>query len=308
MITTICLNPCFDKTVSVDRLQPGQVNRIREARVDLGGNAINVAVVARRLGLDARCIGIMGENGAAALTSLMDRENLVHRFLTVPGDVRTNMKVYSLDGQGVTELNEPGTHLTENALNEFTGIVREETADSDMVVLTGSLPPGCPEGTYRDLLLALDGKKCILDTEGKELELAAKGAHPFLIKPNLREMEATLGIELRTMRAIRDAALIFVRLGVQHSVVSMGAMGAMYISADKTLFAPALRVETKSTVGAGDAMIGGMLLGYEIEKDMARAFRYGIAAGAASVMTEGNQPIDRSDFDALLDQVRIQEV
>lgn len=157
-------------------------------------------------------------------------------------------------------------------------------------------------------MTALKGKKCILDTEGKELELAAKGAHPFLIKPNLREMEATLGIELRTMRAIRDAALLFIKLGVQHSVVSMGAIGAMYISADKTLFAPALRVETKSTVGAGDAMIGGMLLGYEIEKDMAKAFRYGIAAGAASVMTEGTQLIVRSDFETLLDQVKVQEV
>lgn len=309
MITTICLNPCFDKTVSVDRLQPGQVNRIREARVDLGGKGINVAVVAKRLGLDVKCLGIMGENGAAELTALMDREELRHRFLTIPGGhVRTNMKVYSLDGQGVTELNEPGTPLAEDALAEFTRIAEEETADSDMVVLTGSLPPGCPEGTYRDLLKALEGKKCILDTEGKELELATKGAHPFLIKPNLREMEATLGIELRTMRAIRDAALLFVRLGVQHAVVSMGAMGAMYISADKTLFAPALRVATKSTVGAGDAMIGGMLLGYEIEKNMAKAFRYGIAAGAASVMTEGTQLIVRSDFDALLDQVRIQEV
>ncbi len=308
MITTICLNPCFDKTVSVDRLQPVQVNRIREARVDQGGKGINVAVVAKRLGLDVQCIGVMGENGSADLTAIMDREGLKHNFLTVPGHVRTNMKVYSLDGQGVTELNEPGTPLTEDDLKRFTKLAEETTAGSDMIVLTGSLPPGCPEGTYRDLLKALDGKKCILDTEGRELELATKGAHPFLIKPNLREMEATLGIELRTMRAIRDAALLFVRLGVQHSVVSMGAMGAMYISADKTLFAPALRVETKSTVGAGDAMIGGMLLGYEIEKDMARAFRYGIAAGAASVMTEGTQLIVRSDFEALLDQVRIQEV
>ena len=308
MITTICLNPCFDKTVSVDRLQPGQVNRIRKARVDQGGKGINVAVVAKRLGLDVQCIGLMGENGSADLNAIMDREGLKHQFLTVPGHVRTNMKVYSLDGQGVTELNEQGTPLTEADLQRFTKLAGEATADSDMIVLTGSLPPGCPEGTYRDLLKALEGKKCILDTEGKELELATKGAHPFLIKPNLREMEATLGIELRTMRAIRDAALLFIRLGVQHSVVSMGAMGAMYISADKTLFAPALRVETKSTVGAGDAMIGGMLLGYEIEKDMAKAFRYGIAAGAASVMTEGTQLIVRSDFDALLDQVRIQEV
>ncbi len=308
MITTICLNPCFDKTVNVERLYPGQVNRIRDARVDLGGKGINVAVVASRLGLDVQCLGIMGENGSAELTSMMDREGLKHRFMTVPGHVRTNLKVYSMDGQGVTELNEPGTPLNEELLDRFTEIAEEYTADSDIIVLTGSLPPGCPEGTYRDLMTALEGKKCILDTEGKELELAAKGAHPFLIKPNLREMEATLGIELRTMRAIRDASLLFLRLGVKHSVVSMGAMGAMYIAEDKTLFAPALRVETKSTVGAGDAMIGGMLLGYEIEKDMAKAFRYGIAAGAASVMTEGTQLIVRSDFENLLDQVRIQEV
>ena len=308
MITTICLNPCFDKTVNVDRMQAGQVNRIKEARVDLGGKGINVAVVAKRLGLEAQCLGIMGESGAVELTAMMDREGLKHKFLTVQGHVRTNMKVYSLDGQGVTELNEPGTPLNQEVLSEFTRMAEEETKDSDMVVLTGSLPPGCPEGTYRDLLKALEGKKCILDTEGKELELAAKGAKPYLIKPNLREMEATLGIELRTMRAIRDAALLFVQLGVKHAVVSMGVMGAMYISADKTLFAPALRVSAKSTVGAGDAMIGGMLLGYEKEKDMAKAFRYGVAAGAASVITEGTQLIVREDFDALLDQVRIQEV
>ena len=308
MITTICLNPCFDKTVNVENLQTGQVNRIRDTRVDLGGKGINVAVVASRLGLDVQCIGIMGENGSTELTAMMDREGLKHRFMTVPGHVRTNMKVYSLDGQGVTELNEPGSPLNPEILEQFTAIAEEATRDSNMIVMTGSLPPGCPEGTYRNLMKALEGKKCILDTEGRELEMAAKGGHPFLIKPNLREMEATLGIELRTMRAIRDAALLFIRLGVQHYVVSMGAMGAMYISAEKTLFAPALRVETKSTVGAGDAMIGGMLLGYEVEKDMAKAFRYGIAAGAASVMTEGTQLIVRSDFEKLLDQVRIQEV
>ena len=308
MITTICLNPCFDKTVNVDSLQLGQVNRIREARVDLGGKGINVAVVAKRLGLEVQCIGVMGEDGAAELTTLMDREELKHQFITVPGHVRTNMKVYCLDGQGVTELNEPGPAVSQDQIALFTELAQRATEGSEMIVLTGSLPPGCPEGTYCELMKALEGHKCILDTEGRELELCAKHAHPFLIKPNLREMETTLGIELRTMRTIRDAALLFIRLGVQHAVVSMGAMGAMYISSEKTLFAPSLRVETKSTVGAGDAMIGGMLLGYEIEKDMAKAFRYGIAAGAASVMTEGTQLIVRSDFEKLLDQVKVQEV
>ena len=308
MITTICMNPCFDRTVEVDTLQISRVNRIRNARDDLGGKGINVAVVAGRLGLDVQCIGIMGNDGSAELCGLMDREGLRHRFLTVPGRVRTNMKIYSRDGQGVTELNEPGAAVDESILSEFFELTRQETADSEIVVMTGSLPPGCPEGTYRNLMNALDGKKCILDTEGKELELAAKGAKPYLIKPNLRELETTLGIELRTIRAIRDAALLFIRLGVEHAVVSMGEMGAMYVSEKKTLFAPALRIEAKSTVGAGDAMIGGMLMGYEKTGDMAKAFRYGIAAGAASVMTEGTQLIVRSDFEKLLAQVKVQEV
>lgn len=308
MITTICMNPCFDRTVEVDTLQISRVNRIRNARDDLGGKGINVAVVAGRLGLDVQCIGIMGTEGSAELCGLMDREGLRHRFLTVPGRVRTNMKIYSRDGQGVTELNEPGAAVDESILNDFFDLTRQETSGSEIVVITGSLPPGCPEGTYRNLMNALDGKKCILDTEGKELELAAKGAKPYLIKPNLRELETTLGIELRTIRAIRDAALLFIRLGVEHAVVSMGEMGAMYVSEKKTLFAPALRIEAKSTVGAGDAMIGGMLMGYEKTGDMAKAFRYGIAAGAASVMTEGTQLIVRSDFEKLLAQVKVQEV
>lgn len=302
------MNPCFDRTVEVDTLQISRVNRIRNARDDLGGKGINVAVVAGRLGLDVQCIGIMGNDGSAELSGLMDREGLRHRFLTVPGRVRTNMKIYSRDGQGVTELNEPGAAVDDSILRDFFELTQQETASSEIVVMTGSLPPGCPEGTYRDLMNALDGKKCILDTEGKELELAAKGAKPYLIKPNLRELETTLGIELRTIRAIRDAALLFIRLGVEHAVVSMGEMGAMYVSERKTLFAPALRIEAKSTVGAGDAMIGGMLMGYEKTGDMAKAFRYGIAAGAASVMTEGTQLIVRSDFEKLLAQVKVQEV
>lgn len=308
MITTICLNPSFDKTVEMETLKIGKVNRIGKMREDLGGKGINVAVVAQRLGVEVQCVGVMGEDGAEELSALMNREGLKHRFLKIPGRVRTNLKLILKDQKEITELNEPGIPMSRESLDAFFRIAKEATRDSDMVVLTGSVPPGCPKGLYRDLMLALDGKKCILDSEGPELELGAKGAHPFLIKPNLHEMEATLGLELRTMRSIRDAALLFIQLGVQHAVVSMGAMGAMYVDREKTLFAPALRVSAKSTVGAGDAMIGGMLMGYEKEGDMAKAFRYGVAAGAASVMTEGTQLIVPEDFRQLLTQVRVQEV
>jgi len=308
MITTICLNPCFDKTVELDSLTLGGLNRVRNIRVDPGGKGINVAMDAQRLGLDVQCIGVMGEDGSAELSGMLDREGLRHRFLTVPGRVRTNLKVIQKGEKGTTELNETGTEIDSAHLKSFFELASEETRDSDIVVINGSLPPMSPKGTYRDLMLSLEGKKCILDTEGPELELAAKNAHPFLIKPNLHEMEVTLGLELRTMRSIRDAALLFLQLGVEHTVISMGSMGAMYVDHEKTLFAPALRIDAKCTVGAGDAMLAGMLLGYEKEGDMSRAFRYGVAAGAASVMTEGTQLIVPPDFDRMVEQVRVQEV
>ncbi|MBQ7305421.1 MAG: 1-phosphofructokinase [Clostridia bacterium] len=307
MITSICMNPSFDKTVEVPALEVGEVNRIRTSRTDMGGKGINVAVVAQRLGLNCQCLGVMGEDGADRLQAMLNKEGMKNAFLTVPGSVRTNTKIVSLDGKGVTELNEPGAPMNEEQLKAFFDLAREKTAGSRYAVLTGSLPPGCPVGTYRDLMRALEGVNCILDVGGKELELGAE-AHPFLIKPNLSELEATLGLELRTLRSIRDAALIFLRKGVQHVIVSMGSMGAMYVSKEKTLFAPALRVEAKSTVGAGDAMVGGLLKGLEVEGDMAHAFRYGVAAGAASVMTEGTQLIVPEDFDNLLGQVKVQEV
>lgn len=307
MITAICMNPSFDKTVEVDAMTLGEVNRIRSIRTDMGGKGINVAVVAQRLGLKCRCIGTMGREGAERLQTMMDAEGLEYAFMQVPGSVRTNTKIVSRDGKGVTELNEAGAPLNAQQLAEFFAMARQQAADSQYAVLTGSLPPDCPTGTYRELMRTLEGVNCILDVGGKELELGAE-AHPFLIKPNLSELEATLGLQLRTLRTIRDAALIFLRKGVQHVVVSMGSMGAMYVSPDKTLFAPALRVEARSTVGAGDAMVGGLLKGLEEEGDMARAFRYGMAAGAASVMTEGTQLIRPEDFESLLGQVKIQEV
>lgn len=307
MITGVCLNPSFDKTVEVDALALGEVNRIRSVRVDMGGKGVNVAVVARRLGLDALCIGCMGEQGAQHFTRLMDEEGLPHRFLTVPGAVRTNLKVVSRDGKGVTELNEPGAPLSGKDMEDFFALAKEEAARSEYVVLTGSLPPGCPDNTYGELIRAMGGTRCILDAGGPVLRLGAE-AGPFLLKPNLAELEQALGAQLRTLRAIRDAALIFLRKGASHVVVSMGAMGAMYVSEARTLYAPALRVEARSTVGAGDAMVGGMLLGLQKSGDMAQAFRYGIAAGAASVMTEGTQLIHPEDFERLVSQVKVQEV
>ena len=129
-----------------------------------------------------------------------------------------------------------------------------------------------------------------------------------MIKPNLPEMESLMKKELHTLRSLRDAALFLIGYGAQNVVVSMGKYGAMFVNETTTLFAPALMVEARSTVGAGDAMVGGILAGLSSGASMQEAFCYGVAAGAASVMTDGTQLLYKNDFDLLLPKVTVQEV
>ena len=114
--------------------------------------------------------------------------------------------------------------------------------------------------------------------------------------------------ELRTLRGLRDAALFLIDYGAQNVIISMGKYGAMFASRTETFFAPALMVEARSTVGAGDAMLGGILMGLSRGESLADSFRYGVAAGAASVMTDGTQLVRKDDFDALLPKVTVRNV
>ncbi len=307
MITTICLNPALDRTVTIDMLVPGQVNRIRASRTDVGGKGVNVAVVCRRLGMESQVIGCAGTDGFSKICAAMKAEGVGCKFHTVEGAVRVNTKVMPLDGSGVTELNEPGPMLTAEDLDIFFDLAVESTRTSNYAVLTGSLPPGCPAHTYRELIEKLSPVPCILDVSGAALTSGVE-ARPFLIKPNHHELAATLGRELHSLSDIRAAAQTFVERGIRHVVVSLGRDGALYVGEEGCFYAPEIPVEVRSTVGAGDAMVGGLLYGLVAHGTMREGFRAGVAAGTASVMTEGTQLIHPSDFMGLLERVQIQEL
>lgn len=307
LLTMICLNPALDRTVTVDAFQPGAVNRIRASRTDVGGKGVNVALVCRRLGLPVQVLGCAGAEGAEKVRAALTAEGAEHAFLTVDGAVRINTKVVSLDGAAVTELNEPGPVLTARNQADFFAMAAEKARQSDYAVITGSLPPGCPPDTYRRLIEALSPVRCILDVGGEALREGVK-AKPFLIKPNHHELAETIGHALHTLNDVCEAAMTFAEAGVQHVVVSMGGGGALYLGAAGRFYAPAIPVEVHSTVGAGDAMVGGLLYGLTAHGSMREGFRAGVAAGTSSVMTEGTQLIRPQDFTCLLDQVQIQEL
>lgn len=307
MITTVCMNPAFDKTGTVSRLQIGHVNRLEDIRYDVGGKGINVAIVLKRLGVEVSCVGCLGMADQNTFLEMMARDALPFDFLPLPGNVRTNLKILDRESRLVTELNEPGPDMEPNQQKHFLSLLNKQAQGSDYVVFSGRLPGGCAMPFYQQCMQALPGQRCVLDAAGAALLCGLK-AKPFLVKPNLPELEEATGRELRTLRAIRDAALTLIKQGARHVVVSMGKMGALFTDGTKAFFSPAIPVEVKSTVGAGDAMLGGILMGLSRGESPESSFRYGVAAGAASVMTEGTQLLKASDFKKLLPGVTLQEV
>ena len=232
---------------------------------------------------------------------------MTHVFLPVDGDVRTNMKIVPQDGTGVTELNEPGAPVNAENQRAFSDLLAEKTVAGQYVVLTGSLPPECPPEYYRDLMLSLPERLFVLDVSGAAL-MAGLAARPFLVKPNRSELQAAMNRPLPTMADVHQAALELLEMGAQNVLVSLGSEGALWVSERGAMVAPAIPVRVQSTVGAGDAMVGGVMAGLEKTGDVRRALAYGAAAGCASVMTEGTQLIRPDDFAALLPQVQIQDV
>lgn len=305
MITTVCMNPSFDKTAAVQSLRKGEVNRLADVRYDVGGKGLNVAVVLGRLNVPVSCVGCLGMADERAFMDMVAAEGIDFRYVRLPGNTRTNLKIFDLSTRAVTEFNEPGLSMDAAQLDAFMALLKAEAVESSFVVFSGRLPQGLKEDTYARCMAALPGQACVLDAAGEALRLGLS-ARPFLVKPNLPELEALMGQELKTLRAIRDAALTLVAQGAKHVIVSMGKYGAMYTDGGRTLFAPALQVTAHSTVGAGDAMIGGVLMGLTRGEALEDCLRYGVAAGAASVMTEGTQLINVADFEALLPKVTLQ--
>lgn len=144
----------------------------------------------------------------------------------MPGAIRTNTKIVSLDGKPVTELNEAGPGATPEAMAQVSALL--EAQGEDWLILTGSLPPGCTEGTYARLM-GKRGSRCILDVGGRELMLGL-AAHPYLIKPNADELRSAVGRPLEGVADMLSAARELMSQGAMNVLVSLGGDGALLVT------------------------------------------------------------------------------
>lgn len=267
-IATITVNPAIDQTVSVDDFQVGKVNRSRAMRFDAGGKGVNVASFLADYGLDVAVTGFLGEENADVFERHFKRKNIEDRFIRVPGETRINIKIMDEARQTTTDLNTPGQVPGEYALSRFFEQAEAMMDACECFVLSGNIQAGLPSTFYADLISRLKAKKrhTVIDTSGDALAESLK-AGPNIIKPNIHELRVLVNKPLENVGEVYKAAAALVNSDTSIVVISMGSKGALFVEKGQAFIARPPSVQVKSTVGAGDAMVAGLVAG--ISKNLA---------------------------------------
>ncbi len=307
MITTVCLNPAIDQSAEVDAIRIGGMNRLKNLQSSAAGKGVNVAVVLKRLGAEARCLGFVGDADEWYFKQSMQQENVPFAAVAVPGSVRRNLKLVETKDRTVTELNQQGLKADPIAFAKLEAMLNMQSVAGGYTALCGSLPPGCAPEAYQTIMKKLPDRRWIVDASGDAMRHALK-AKPFLIKPNQTELEEIAGTELEDIRAVKDAAQKLCKGGVRYAAVSLGRQGALLTDGEQTVFAPAVPVKASFTVGAGDAFLAGLLFGLDSGQTVFQSLRYGVAAGAACVDGGGTRAFTKQRFDELLSKVETHEI
>lgn len=310
MIYTVTLNPALDKTVEIPSLTLDSVNRITAMRTDPGGKGINVSKVIQKLGGESTATGILGGNTGQAIRSALEAMKIRTDFRFVEGETRTNLKVIDPVNHTNTDLNEPGVTVSEEILN---GLLKElllKLHNGDIVILSGSLPKGSPKNTYGTWIRACKeaGAKVFLDAD-RELLLEGLQASPYLIKPNHHELSELMDKTLEAPDELEKAARsLMKKYNIEKVVVSMGSAGALYITAQETIYAEGLKVPVQSTVGAGDSVVAALAVSEESGRSLEDTIRLSTACGAANVMCSGTQAAEYSVIEELMPKVTFRKL
>jgi 1-phosphofructokinase len=306
MITTVSLNPAIDKTILLTDFEHGGVNRINSSREDIGGKGINVAKLLNRLQVPTRVCGFIGQQNKKLVEALLSQEQLDYSFIEVDGVTRTNTKIVELDQGITTDLNEPGFFINEKTMTDFKKNLLVQAEQSEYVVFSGSIPQGLSIETYKDLITAIgNNSKTILDADGDLLVEGIK-ASPYMVKPNIHELEAAYQVSLtNSEEIIRFSKSLIEKYAIQLILVSMGGEGSLLITETDCYQAEPIKVDVKSTVGAGDSMIAGMLYGIHSGLSLEKSLAYAAASGTLAVTKEGTQTFSLEEVNEMLKRVHI---
>lgn len=301
MIVTVTMNPAIDKTVELPSFVYGGLNRIENIILDAGGKGINVSKTIKELGGDTIATGFVGGNNGKVFCELLENAGLHTDFVEISGETRINTKLAESGGT-LTELNEKGPVISSEEQEKLLTKLMQYASNETWFVLSGSVPAGVPKTIYRDIIEAVHarGAKVFLDADG-ELFAYALEANPDVIKPNRVELEKFVHAEhALTEQELLQVGKRLLQQGLEKVIISLGEEGALFLTKEQVLKCPAISVEVRSTVGAGDAMVAAFTYGMSQGKSLEECAKLSVAASAGAVSTEGTKPAALSYVNQLL--------
>lgn len=264
MVATITLNPAVDKTLTASRVIMGAVNRMDSATNIEGGKGINVAKVLRQYDVDVKTLGFIGGYSGEMIKDAVRNMGAIPSFTKVSGDTRTSVNLITEDGY-ITEFLEPGPMISDEELESFFDTYEREIEDCSIVVISGSAPQGVGPDAYVRMIETANakGKKVMLDTSGDNLK---KGmyARPFMMKPNMKELESLMGRRIHGMQEVAESAMQIVEWGVANVMVSMGNKGILYArdnnGRSEVYYVQAPSIHAVNSVGSGDSAVAAFVI------------------------------------------------
>ncbi|MCC3157998.1 1-phosphofructokinase family hexose kinase [Hymenobacter sp. 15J16-1T3B] len=299
-IVTLTLNPTVDKSTAVDKIVPDQKLRCETPKYEPGGGGINVSRALKRLGSDSTALFPAGGATGQRLQELLREEGLEPHAVPAAGWTRENFIVVDSSAGQQYRFGMPGTPLTAAEQQQVLAALRA-LPTPDFLVVSGSLPPGVEPEFLVDIVRWAHsiGAKVVADTSGPALQRVIE-AGVYLIKPNVGELSKLAGVEELDSAGLADAAQGLIGEGRCEIVVtSLGPQGACVVTRDLVDHIPAPAVKKRSTVGAGDSMVAGLVHALAQGQGVREAARLGVACGTAATMNPGTELFKKADVDKL---------
>lgn len=300
-IITLTVNPTIDKSTTVSGIKPNSKLRCAKPVYEAGGGGINVSRVLHKLGGNSLCMYMAGGATGKHLQDMLVDLELLQQVIPIAGRVRENLSVTDTINNQQYRFGMPGPKISEREWKNTLGHLDSVLSAGDFLVASGSLCPGMPIDFYAQVSKIAQNKKVkvILDTSGDALLKGAQ-AGVYLLKPNLGELAKLCGVKTISFLELESVAKTFLKNNpCEVLVVSIGAQGAIMITNEIVEYIAAPIVFQKSTIGAGDSMVAGMVYSLAKGKSLSEMAKYGVACGTAATMTPGTQLCEKKDADEL---------
>lgn len=307
-ILTITLNPSVDKSSSVENIIPEKKLRCNSPKYEAGGGGVNVSRALKRLGISSDTFFTSGGRTGRLLEELLQAEQLNILPFHIAAETRENFTVLDTSNNKQYRFGFPGELLTEEVQDEILSSVEVINPFPDFVVISGSLPTETDSDVIKQIvnMCKSKGSKVIIDTSGEALKTAVEEG-VFLLKPNIGELAVLVGKDKLEESDVDQAAQLIISQGkAEIVVVSLGSRGAVLFSSTEKIQIKAPHVEVKSTVGAGDSMVAGMVYVLVKGGDYKEVLSMGIACGSATTMAEGTGLFTKENVDRLYKEIEKQ--